>query len=433
MKIKLLGLLIIVSVFVSNIALAAQVNFTPRTSVRETYTDNVNLTEKDTEDDYITNVSVGGVLSVLGKTGGMNLSFDPSYVWYADNTKDDTWRLPATLNIWNEFSRRTRLTIFDRFVRTEDPEGDDPVIRDEDGEILSPGDTSTRRGRDPYYTNYATARIDHQFGTDDTFYAQFLYSLRREDDRDARNENDRYAPSVGLIYWFGPKWGTTLNAVYTKAKFDNSPDYDDIAGIFQLQRRFSRTFQLFGRYGYANRDNDGDVPDYQVHAPSVGFNYDVAKDSRISLGLGYYYQDFKDSDIEDEEAAFLNGEIYKLWNYQRWNARLLGNMGLDRNDFGEERLGFEWFAAIGGNARYSFTRNFYGTVNASYRYSDVINQDREDNRYRVGAGLGWAPTRWMDLSLEYSFRALDSTGTSDYDENRVWLNLTLQPDQPWRF
>ena len=434
MKSKITGLAILLLIFlISTSAFAAQYTFTPRTSIRETYTDNVNLTENNTEDDYITNVSAGGTLSVLGKTSGMDLSFDPGYNWFANNTSDDYWRVPATLDIWSNISRRTRIEFFDRFLRDTDREEDNPVIREEDGRIRAPGDTTVRRGREWFYTNYATARIDHQFGSDDSVYAQFLYSLRREEESDG-NENDRYAPSAGLTYWFGPKWGTTLNATYTRAKFDNTTDYDDIAGIFQLMRRFSRTFQLFGRYGYANRDNDdSDEVDYQVHAPSAGFIYDVAKDARLSLGLGYYYQDFDDSDIDDEEGPFVNGDLYKLWNYQRWNARLLGQAGLDRSDFGSERLGLEWFAGIIGDARYNFTRNFYGSVNARYRYSDVISASREDHRIRVGAGLGWTPTRWMNLSLDYFHNKFDSNASEDYDENRVWLQLTLQPDKPWRF
>jgi hypothetical protein len=39
----------------------------------------------------------------------------------------------------------------------------------------------------------------------------------------------------------------------------------------------------------------------------------------------------------------------------------------------------------------------------------------------------------MTLSLEYFNNVLDSTDTEDYTENRVWLQLTLQPDRPWRF
>jgi len=173
--------------------------------------------------------------------------------------------------------------------------------------------------------------------------------------------------------------------------------------------------------------------DYQVHAPSAGVSVALAPDSRFELGLGYFYQDFKDSEFDSEDGYFVNGDIYKLWNYQRWSARLLGQAGLDRNDFGNERLGFERFAGITGNATYYFTRYISGNVNGSYRYSDYINVDRKDNRFSAGAGLNWLPTRWMALSLDYTFNKYDSTNNEDYEENRVWLKLTLQPDRPWRW
>ena len=117
----------------------------------------------------------------------------------------------------------------------------------------------------------------------------------------------------------------------------------------------------------------------------------------------------------------------------RWNARVLGRAGLDRNDFGSERLGFEWFGEISGEINYDLTRHFYVRVNGRYRYSDFINESREDSRLRFGGRLGWMPTKWMQLGLNYRFNTLSSTGTSDYDENRVWLRLTLQPDKPWRW
>ena len=431
MKPKIIGLVILITVFLITIdAFAAQFNFTPRVSAREEYNDNIFLTENNTEDDFITSVSAGGTFQALGKTSGLELISDPSYNWFADSTTDDYWRVPAVLDIWSNFSRRTRLEIFDRFLRDTDRESDDPVIS-ADGRVRAPGDTTVRSGREWFYTNYTTARINHQFGSDDSVYGQFLYSLRREEESDG-NENDRYAPSAGLTYWFGPKWGTTIDATYTRALFENDSDYHDIAGIFQLMRRFTRQFQIFGRYGYAYRDNDDDVvDDYQVHAPSAGFIYDVAKDSRISLGGGYYYQDFDDGG--NEQGPFVNGDVYKLWNYKRWNARLLGQAGLDRNDFGSERLGFEWFAGLISNARYSFTRNFYGNVVGRYRYGDFINANRKDHRFRAGAGLGWLPTQWMELTLEYNFRKLNSTDAEDYDENRVWFQVTLQPDKPWRW
>ena len=432
MKSKIIGLVILLSIIlISTSAFAAQFKFTPRVSATETYTDNVFLTDKNTEDDFLTRVSAGGTFSILGKTSGMDLVFDPGYVSFANSTSDDYWRVPARLNVWSNISRRTSFRLFDRFLRDTDRESDDPVISDE-GRVEAPGDTTVRRGREWYVTNYATARINHQFGSDDSVYGQFLYSLRREEDSDDGNVNDRYAPSAGITYWFGPKWGTKIDATYTRALFENDSDYHDIQGIFQLMRRFTRHFQIFGRYGYAYRDNDDDVEnDYQAHAPSAGIIYDLAKDSRLSLGVGYYYQDVDGG--SNEQGPFVNGDIYKLWNFQTWNARLLGQAGLDRNDFGSERLGLEWFAGVIANARYNFTRNFYGNVVGRYRYTDIIGVSREDNRYRVGAGLGWLPTRWMELKLDYLYNVFDSTGSENYNENRVWFQVTLSPDQPWRF
>ena len=91
------------------------------------------------------------------------------------------------------------------------------------------------------------------------------------------------------------------------------------------------------------------------------------------------------------------------------------------------------FAGISGDATYDFTRYFSGNVTGRYRYSDVIGTGREDNRYTVGAGLGWLPTKWMSLFLDYTFTKYNSNDRGNYDENRVWLRLTLQPDRPWRF
>ena len=78
MKSKITGLVILLLIsLISASAFAAQYNFTPRVSARETYTDNVFLTDKNKEDDFITDVSAGGTFSILGKTNGMIFDFDP--------------------------------------------------------------------------------------------------------------------------------------------------------------------------------------------------------------------------------------------------------------------------------------------------------------------------------------------------------------------
>ena len=39
----------------------------------------------------------------------------------------------------------------------------------------------------------------------------------------------------------------------------------------------------------------------------------------------------------------------------------------------------------------------------------------------------------MRLRLAYAFNKLDAiNSTDDYEQNRAYMTITLQPDQPWR-
>ena len=110
MKSKITSLVVLLLIFlISTSTFAAQYNFTPRTSVRETYTDNVFLTDKNKEDDYITSISAGGTFQALGKTSGLELISDPSYQWFRNDTSDDYWRVPATLIFGITFLEQQRL------------------------------------------------------------------------------------------------------------------------------------------------------------------------------------------------------------------------------------------------------------------------------------------------------------------------------------
>jgi hypothetical protein len=88
------------------------------------------------------------------------------------------------------------------------------------------------------------------------------------------------------------------------------------------------------------------------------------------------------------------------------------------------------------SGRYDFTRQLFGDAGLSYRYSDFINSDEDviDHRYHADVGIGYNIFRWMVLRLSYNFNKLDSiNSTDDYEENSVMLQLTLQPDQPYRW
>jgi opacity protein-like surface antigen len=274
-----------------------------------------------------------------------------------------------------------------------------------------------------------------------------LYGLLRNDD-DQIQDNDEYRPSVGLDYWFSQKYGTEFFGEFTRGVFSQrsdfvgrpTSDFDNWLGRLRFRSRLTRHFSLFVQYAQAYRDFDNDTEsDYVVYAPSAGFYYDFTEDMYLRLGLGYYWQDFKDEN--NQEDPFINGEISKTWNFQRGSINLIGLSGITQNDFGAQDIGFEQFAAIRGSAQYNFTRRIAGDIGAYYRYgtqppqTDDTNDDLTTNRYQATAGVSYVPLRWMNLRLGYAFNKFSSSegDLSDYTENRVLLTVTLQPDQPWRF
>jgi hypothetical protein len=444
-KISHLVLLLILSLYASN-TFAAQFLFTPRTSAKETYTDNLFLTKDNKEDDFITEVSAGFTAQLLGRTSGLDLSFDPGYAFYQDHSDKDTWRLPANLNAWVQPSRATRFQFNDDFIRTEDPISQDQVVV-QDGTVEETGDTTVRREREPYWRNTARLNFNQQFGKEDRFYAGGSYGLLRNDS-DQVEDNDYYRLNAGLDYWFTHPFGSQFFGEYTRGEYtqqsgfvgEGSSDFDNWLGTVRLLGRMTRHFSLFFQYDQAYRNfTSGDDNNYIIYAPSAGFEYNIDENTFLSLGLGYYYQDIDNE--KDQQNPFLNGQLSKTWNYQRGSVNLTGLAGLTQNDFGAQNQGFQQFGAIQGSAQYNFTRRIVGDTGAYYRYSFTPGEsqdtgdeeDQTDNRAQFNAGIGFLATRWMTIRLGYTFNFYDSNVSENYYENRALLTITLQPDQPWRF
>ena len=438
---------LITALIANSQAFAAQFLFTPRAFVNETYTDNLFLTDNDTEDDFITTLSAGFAMQLLGRTNGLDFSFDPNYTFYNDFSEFDNWGLLSDLRAWVSPSKFSNLELRNNFIRTTDPIGRGDRVVVEGGRAGEEGDNTLRRGREPYYRNRARLDYSQQFGREDRVYAGFRYGFLRNDS-DQVEDNDFYRLNAGLDYWFTYRFGGEFFGEYTRGEFDQpsgfvgegASDFDNYVGIFRFRGRMSRHFSLFFQYDQAYRDfTSGSANNYIVYAPSAGFYYDISDDTFLRLGLGYYYQDIDNE--KNQENPFLNGEISKTWNYQRGFIDLAGLAGLSQNDFGAQNLGFQQFATIRSSARYDFTRRIVGDTSAWFRYSltpgeteDIGDEDdRREGRAQFNAGIEFLATRWMNIRLGYTFNYFNSNADQDYFENRALLTITLQPDRPWRF
>ncbi|MCU0561097.1 MAG: outer membrane beta-barrel protein [Desulfobacterales bacterium] len=434
------SLILVVSIVLAwgSASLAAQLLFTPRASVTEEYNDNIDLDRKNKKDDFITTVTFGGTLELLGQVSGLRVSYDPGYSFYADNDEFDSWRHNLFASAWHNFSRETRLEVFNYFLYSKDPL-DNRDVENEAGDVIVRGD-DTRRERDKYYRNQATARLSHQFGPENSSFVQFTHGLYKYDDP-TREDNQEFTPSAGLTYWFSTWTGMEAGAEYTRGLYDEdtSSDFNNYLGRLRLNQRISQRFGVFAEYKHIYRDFDDsniaatDDQDYMVYAPSAGFFYQFDPTLTASLGAGWFYQQIQND--KDEQGPFVSADLNKLWDYQRWNIRARLTSGIDSEDFSSNTRGFERYGQAELRGLYNFTRDFFGDCSLRYRYSDFIasDDDEVDHRYTADAGLGYRVTRWMTLRLAYQFNKLDNiNGPDDYEQHRVYATLTLQPDQPWR-
>jgi opacity protein-like surface antigen len=441
MKLKVLLIVVSLAIF-STPTIAAQFEFNPRPTATGQYTDNIFLDGNNEREDYIIGLSPAFDLYARGKTNRLQVSYEPTYQIFKNNDELDSWSHDARLFFRSDFTKRTRLRIGNRFLYTRDPLGDQDVVRD--GRVVIPGDPTSRTDREKYYTNALNARVDHQFGREDRVSAAFFHSFLENNDPE-REDNQNFRPSFQLEKWFGAKFGTRFRGVYTRGIFDQqsaftgtrSDDFHNWFGSIRLIGRTSPRFSVYGQYDQIYRKFDkSSSTDYSVYTPSVGFIYAVEKDLFFRLALGAFYQDL---DGEDNNHGFYpDASVNKTWNYARGSINLVALSGIDQRNFGSQNLDLEYYGDIRTDATYDFTRKFNASIFGRFRYADIIESDDPDIiksqfRTRLGAGLAYKPLKWMEFGINYRWSNYAASNDDNWEENRVMFQLTLSPDQPWRF
>ena len=392
--------------FAVSSAIGYQATFTPTISVGEGYTDNLFLSDSDKEHDYITTISPEFSFNIAGKNNGADISYAPTYSIYDEFSENDTWRHSVLLSGWADVSKNNRIEIRDSFLRTEDPvsEADIATLRIEEPTALI--DSTIRRSRQTYYTNSASIRFTHQFGESDVVYLEYLNRILENDDPDSE-DSTRHNPSIGLTYWFLPRFGLDTDISYTKGDFDTNDDFDQWSGNVRLIRRLTRQFETFIQYDHTSLDYDEDSDDYQTYNPSIGFNYSPAQDLSLLFDIGYYINDTEGRDNDDG----LTANIGLSKTFRRGSLRLTGSSGHEQTSFGAENLGSTEFYETGASATCELTRHISGNIFGSYRkneYGAVVNE-LEDKITRCGLGFVIQPLAWMSIGLNYTYRNLDST------------------------
>jgi opacity protein-like surface antigen len=421
---------------------SAQILFTPTLFLSEEYTDNIDLDPDNEVEDYITTAGLTLTGEVLGRTAGLELNYSPSYSKYEDNKDYDSWRHEASIYTWKEIKRSTRLELRNTFLHTNDPTDETETI-DVDDPSQGPaieGDTN-RRGRNEYYTNVAEARLVHQFGSDDSFYLAYEYSILRDEDipvGEPVDDNDISTPSAGMIYNFTTRWGMEIDTSYASTNYDDETenDRDEFNAEIRFLHNFNRTFSGFIAYNHTALDFDQDAvedEDYQIYRPSIGIEIHFQDNAGITIDGGYYIQDFETS--ENEEGFNVDSDIYKRWEYRSGYFGITGSSGYEIDDDGTEDEGLTIYYEGGTTAGYSLTPRIASNIYCSYRHEDFPNEtpDRSDQTLEAGVGLDWQALQWMAIGLQYNYANVTSDDpTNEYTENSAILTIRVSPTSPYR-
>ena len=435
------GLVILVTFFLTSNILAAQFNFTPSISVEEEYSDNIFLAPDGfKEDDWITRTRLGLTTQLIGRTAGLELIYNPWYEWFKDYDEFNGWNHDGLARLWNDFSPNTHLELTNAYLQTRDALAsgistapDDPLVPP------SIGVDQTRRGRSEYRTNVSTIRLDHQFGSEDTVYAEYRYSiLRGLESPNFTDDNNIWRPSLGGTYWFTNFWGMASDLSYSNQKYDVADDREQWNGRLRLNRRIDRHLDIYAQYQHTILDyTEGLSTDYDVYQPSVGLNYQYDQNTRIDIGFGWYFINNDSPLREDDNDFILTATADKVWPFRSGLFGITLLSGYTIEDQGEQDLGLNIYYEASARTEFAFTPRFSATATLGYRYDDYPRAELgQPDNYKTltgTAGLEYQALRWMFFNLDYRYRDRSSDIDFDeYTENRVSFTITLRPDQPFR-
>lgn len=381
--------------------------------LKEEYSSNLNLTDTDRKDDFITTVSPG--VRYVRKDGpaDVDLTYIPGYNIYAKNSDLNYWSHFGTLNSAYRLDPRWTIRLRDILVRTDDPLEYDP---------LGPVDQyflSTSMERNPHLRNIAEPQIEYRFGQEDYFGLLFRNMYYNNDDP-AISDGMENTINPRLMYWFNIHNGFLLDYSYTWADLNDSPNWTGHDARGRYIYRLSPGTSFFVEYYFADREFDPPSVSYQIHSPAVGASHAFSPSFSAALQLGYY---IKDPESGDSESSFsVNASMSKKAQLSTYNLILI--WGFREEYLTAENLGFIEYRRAEANFVHSLTPRLNFSLIGIVEKADYTTE-RRDWIYGGSAGLSWNILKWLSLTPAAWYRVRNSnTDSFDYKEFRGILRLT---------
>jgi hypothetical protein len=405
-------------------------------TVQEIYDNNVNLTPKNKKDDFITNVSLGFRFSTLPKsetTGefqqpsvseetryGIYLDFLPGYVFYAKSTSDDYLSLFGNLDTWYTWDRKLTFRVKDYLTRSEEPLEKNYTSTALPGQIV----LGTQRGRAIYIRNVVQPSLEYRFGKEDILSINYMNNVYRNQNSDLFEDSTENYVNPKLTYWFDIRNGISLQYALDLGDFQHSPDMTGNLAKGRYTYRFNPRTSVFGEYTFQSREFEKQVSrptvDYDIHAPSIGFEHAFSPTLSLRAQFGYFWQ-------IPERGSNEAGPLYDILITQRAQRTTysLGFQGGYTEDyFTAENLGFAKYHQVIGTITHQLTQRAAVTFSGRYQ-RPKFNDGRVDNIWGVGTVGSYRILKWLTLAVDLSYAEDHSnTEVNNYSDFRGMIRVT---------
>jgi len=380
----------------------------PFINVTEYYTDNLFHTDSDEEDAFYTVISPGiWVALPRSKEPFLRLStlntapggLDASRLSTNTSRRLQAYALyRADIREYSDFSEENRV----------DQRGEGLLRYNFRGGLSLQLDDIYEMNQDPYSTGLSQNR---QL---DKFQSNLLH--------------------LQIDYSVGPK--LSLRGEYSRYRLDYDSSrnafrerYDDAFSIYFFYRMLPKT-SVYLLYDYIDIDYDWDIlGDSTEQHYYLGLQWDMTAKSTGRIMVGYGEKDFDAGTGSDQDD--LLGEIQVDHRFtKKTSAYLRATRKTNETDTPGVKNILSYRTQLGFRQR--VTAKLRGSIDLFYlrdSYQGDITiegqtDERVDDYYGAGLALGYAPLRWLNLTLGYRFTERDSNFSRfDYQSNTVYLTL----------
>jgi hypothetical protein len=393
----------------------AEPGFHPYISIHEEYSDNLDLTNTDEEDDFITTVRPGLKYSNTDSVSGIEFDYSPGFVFYGSDSDKNYVSHNGSLNVKYLTKERFNFYLKESFIRSDEPREREYFTATEENRYV----VSTEQKREIYWRNVAAPTLEYQFGPENRLGVNYRNNIYRTESRTGEDSTEDYLNPF-FAYSFDQKNSVYLEYGYTAGNFERTPDLSGHRASARFTRRFGPNFSAFGEYAYSVRDFDSPSVGYDVNEPSAGVSYAFSPVLNGSVQAGYFIKNPDTGSKKDGisyRASITNRD-------ERTSYILTMQGGYTEDFFTSENLGFTRYHRLTGSFTHSPDAKMSFGMYGSGERAD-FESDRRDWIWGIGATASYNPLKWLAFSLDISHRERDSDEeTYSYTENRGIIRIT---------